>query len=65
MQQLAGSERANVLHHVQQVLDYILAMNEVDALQALICQMACIAGLPKGHKQRWRPKHLLQSRCHL
>lgn len=51
--------------HVKQVLDDVLAADEVDALQALIGQVACVAGLPKGHQQCRRTQHLFQSRCHL
>ncbi len=45
-----ASEGAEVLKHVQQVLDDVLAVHQVDALQALVCQVARIAGLPKGHQ---------------
>ncbi len=62
---LAASERADILQHVQEVLDDVFAMYEVDALEALVRQVAGVAGLPKGHQQGRRPQHLLQRRRHL
>lgn len=50
---------------IEQVLDDILALDQIDALQALICQMAVVTGLAKGNQQGWCCQHLLQSRCHL
>lgn len=57
--------RGGLLQHAEQVFDDILAADEVDALQALIRQVACVAGLPKGDQQRWRAEKLLQRRRHL
>ena len=57
--------RGGLLQHAEQFFDDILAADEVDALQALIRQVACVAGLPKGDQQRWRAEKLLQRRRHL
>ena len=38
---------------IEQVLDDILALDQIDTLQALICQMAVVAGLAKGYQQGW------------
>ncbi len=39
-------------HLIEQVLDDILALDQVDALQPLVGQMAVVTSLPKGHQQR-------------
>lgn len=46
---------------IEQVLDDIFALDQIDALQALICQMAVVTGLAKGDQQGWGCQHLLQS----
>ena len=46
-------------HFVEKVLDDILALDEVDALQAFIGQMAVVTGLAEGDQQGRGCQHLL------
>ena len=46
---------------IQQVLDDILALDKIDALQPLVCQVTVVTGLAKGDQQGWCCQHLFQS----
>ena len=54
--------RAGARQLLQQVLDDVLAGQQVGAAQTLVGQVAPVAGLAEGHQQRRRADQLLQRR---